>query len=75
MTGIRKLLLTIFIRPAVLAVEIGLASFWPTLIQQAFAACDETCSLFPVKPKSTTRPLTYSCQSRLVPSSYVTAVW
>jgi hypothetical protein len=27
MTGIRKLLLTIFIRPAVLAVEIGLASF------------------------------------------------
>ena len=53
MTGIRKLLLTIFIRPAVLAVEIGLASFWPTLIQQAFAACDGTCHFFPVKPKCT----------------------
>jgi hypothetical protein len=46
MTGIRKLLLTIYIRPAVLAVEIGLASFWPTLIQQAFAACDGLVAFF-----------------------------
>jgi len=74
MTSNRKLLLTIFIRPRGLAVGLGVAGFWPTLIQQAFAACDGTCSLFPVKPKSTARPLSYSCQSRLVPSSQVTTV-